>query len=60
MKGLPDSAIVGTIGHARRRAAKSRAKSRKSRKGSQGFTAGELIGGISLMLGFMLIVSLFV
>lgn len=60
MKGLPDSAVVGTIGHARRRAAKSRAKARKGRKAQGPISAGDFIGGISLMFVVMLVLSLFV
>ena len=34
MKFMPDSAVIGTIGHARRRAAKRKAR---GRKGGSGF-----------------------
>ena len=36
MKFMPDSAVIGTIGHARRRAAKRKARGRKG-KGGSGF-----------------------
>jgi hypothetical protein len=57
MKFLPDSAVVGTIGHARRRAVKSRRRKGRG-KASGELTAGNILGGIMLMFIVMLLLSL--
>jgi|AntAceMinimDraft_5_1070358.scaffolds.fasta_scaffold16442_4 hypothetical protein len=60
MRFMPDSAILGTIGHAKRRSAKSKARARRASRNQRPLTGVDIIGGIALMFGFILFVALFV
>lgn len=65
MRFMPDSAVLGTIGHAKRRAAKRKARARKGsgqvRRGQvrRPMTGKDLLGGLTLMFVFILVLSLF-
>jgi len=61
MRYMPDSAIAGTIGHARRRNAIARKRNarRNARIANQRWTATDIVGGIVLMIGFVIVVGLF-
>lgn len=49
MKGMPDSVVLGTIGHAKRRAAKRRVAARRGHKYAD-LTLRDYIGGTILLL----------
>lgn len=61
MRFMPDSAVVGTFGHARRRNAIARKRSarRNARIANQKWTAKDYVGGIAIMFGFIVLVALF-
>lgn len=61
MRYMPDSAIAGTIGNARRRNAIARKRNarRNARIVQQHWTGKDVIGGIALMIGFIIVAGLF-
>ena len=63
MRYMPDSAVLGTIGHGKRRAAKRRARVRReaARARRQGpITGKDIVGGIVLMIVTLSVLALFV
>ena len=50
MKGMPDSVVLGTIGHAKRRAVKNRIAGRKAAARYRDLTFRDYVGGTILLL----------
>lgn len=62
MRFMPDSAVLGTVGHARRRNAIARKRNarRNARIAKQQWGVGDYVGGIALMFVFAVVVALFI
>lgn len=62
MRFMPDNAVVGTIGHTRRRNAIARKKSyrRAQRAARKQYSVSDYVGGIVLLFGFIVVVALFI
>lgn len=63
MRFMPDSAVLGTIGHAKRRAAKRKARARRiaARRAARGVqpTAKHYMIATALFFGGLLVIALF-
>lgn len=61
MRFMPDSAVLGTIGHAKRRNAIARKRSARRNAGIANMQLGvrDYVGGIAMMFGFIVLVALF-
>ena len=56
MKGMPDSVVLGTIGHAKRRAVKRQIAARKGGRGRyDDLTLRDYIGGTILLIAVILV-----
>jgi hypothetical protein len=61
MRFMPDSAVLGTIGHAKRRAAKRKAAARRAAARSRrmgAITPRDLVGGLILMFVTLTVLAL--
>jgi len=59
---MPDSAVVGIVTNQRRRNAKARRRNarRNNEIARMTFTTKDYVGGIAMMVGFIVLVTLFI
>lgn len=62
MRYMPDSAVVGIVTNQRRRNAKARRRNarRNNEIARMTFTTKDYVGGIAMMVGFIVLVTLFI